>query len=110
MASKKAVIQLGFPTAAWDVNVNVPMLLLSIAGNCFAFPTSMRLLDIYIPEKLAAKFTGTQIRRARHPRDAGRVRPAAGAADHQAQDGHDARRDRQSGLPERAGRRRSGQR
>ncbi len=56
--TKKAVIQLGFSTAAWDVNVNVPMLLLSIAGNCFAFPTKMRLLDIYIPEKLANKFGG----------------------------------------------------
>jgi 2,3-diketo-5-methylthiopentyl-1-phosphate enolase len=56
--TKKAIIQLGFPTAAWDVNVNVPMLLLSIAGNCFAFPTKMRLLDIYIPEKLAQKFQG----------------------------------------------------
>jgi len=56
--TKKAVIQLGFPTAAWDVNVNVPMLLLSIAGNCFAFPSNMRLLDIYIPEKLAQKFQG----------------------------------------------------
>ena len=56
--TKKAIIQLGFPTAAWDVNVNVPMMLLSIAGNCFAFPTKMRLLDIYIPEKLAKKFQG----------------------------------------------------
>lgn len=56
--TKKAVIQLGFPTAAWDVNVNVPMMLLSIAGNCFAFPTNMRLLDIYIPKKLAGKFGG----------------------------------------------------
>ena len=51
--TKKAVIQMGFSTAAWDTNTNVPMLLLSIAGNCFAFPTSMRLLDIYIPKKLA---------------------------------------------------------
>jgi 2,3-diketo-5-methylthiopentyl-1-phosphate enolase len=56
--TKQAVIQLGFPTAAWDTNVNVPMLLLSIAGNCFAFPTKMRLLDVYIPEKLANKFQG----------------------------------------------------
>src|SRR5512137_2287939 len=56
--TKKAIIQLGFPTAAWDVNVNVPMLLLSIAGNCFAFPTKMRMLDMYIPEKLAQKFKG----------------------------------------------------
>lgn len=56
--TKKAVVQLGFSTAAWDVNVNVPMLLLSIAGNCFAFPTRMRLLDVYIPKKLAEKFGG----------------------------------------------------
>ncbi len=56
--TRKAIIQLGFPTAAWDVNVNVPMMLLSIAGNCFAFPTRMRLLDIYIPHKLASKFGG----------------------------------------------------
>ena len=56
--TKKAVIQLGFPTAAWDVNVNVPMLLLSIAGNCFAFPTKMRLLDIYIPGEAGQKFQG----------------------------------------------------
>ncbi|MCW5858511.1 MAG: hypothetical protein KIS63_09500 [Caldilineales bacterium] len=56
--TKKAVIQLGFSTAAWDVNTNVPMLLLSIAGNCFAFPTKMRLLDLYIPKKLAEKFKG----------------------------------------------------
>jgi len=56
--TKKAVIQLGFSTAAWDVNVNVPMMLLSIAGNCFAFPSNMRLLDVYIPQKLARKFQG----------------------------------------------------
>ena len=56
--TRKAVIQLGFPTAAWDVNVNVPMMLLSIAGNCFAFPTKMRLVDLFIPEKLARKFRG----------------------------------------------------
>src|SRR5512139_2506589 len=56
--TRKAIIRLGFSTAAWDVNVNVPMMLLSIAGNCFAFPTKMRLLDIYIPAKLAQKFQG----------------------------------------------------
>ncbi|MDH7485819.1 MAG: RuBisCO large subunit C-terminal-like domain-containing protein [Anaerolineae bacterium] len=56
--SKKAVIQLGFPIGAWDVNVNVPMMLLSISGNCFAFPTHMRLLDLYIPKKVADEFQG----------------------------------------------------
>jgi 2,3-diketo-5-methylthiopentyl-1-phosphate enolase len=56
--TKKAIIQLAFPTAAWDVNVNIPMILLSIAGNCFAFPTDSRLLDVYIPEKVAKHFQG----------------------------------------------------
>jgi len=55
---RKAIIQLGFPTAAWDVNVNVPMLLLSVAGNCFAYAKKVRLLDIYVPQKLAEKFQG----------------------------------------------------
>ncbi len=56
--TKKAVIQLGFPIGAWDVNVNVPMLLLSIAGNFFAFPTKSRLLDVVIPKKVADEFQG----------------------------------------------------
>ncbi|NLF02529.1 MAG: hypothetical protein GX601_16300 [Anaerolineales bacterium] len=56
--TKKAVIQLAFPTGAWDVNTNVPMILLSIAGNCFAFPSSIRLLDLYIPKKIAREFQG----------------------------------------------------
>ena len=108
--TKKAIIQLGFPTAAWDVNVNVPMMLLSIAGNCFAFPTKMRLLDIYIPEKLAKKFQGPKFGIPGVRTDPGRTRTAAHAPDHQAEDGHDTRRDRQSGIPERAGRGRSMQR
>lgn len=56
--TKKAVVQLGFPIGAWDVNVNVPMLLLSIAGNFFAFPTKSRLLDVAIPKKVADEFQG----------------------------------------------------
>jgi len=56
--TKKAVVQLGFPIGAWDVNVNVPMLLLSIAGNFFAFPTRTRLLDVVIPKKVADEFQG----------------------------------------------------
>lgn len=55
---KKAVVQLGFPIGAWDVNVNVPMLLLSIAGNFFAFPSKSRLLDVAIPKKVADEFQG----------------------------------------------------
>lgn len=56
--TKKAVVQLGFPIGAWDVNVNVPMLLLSIAGNFSAFPTKARLLDVVIPKKVADEFQG----------------------------------------------------
>ena len=61
--TKKAVIQLGFPTAAWDVHVNVPMLLLSIAGNCFAFPTKIRLLDLFVPRRAGQQIPGPQVRR-----------------------------------------------
>lgn len=56
--TKKAVVQLGFPIGAWDVNVNVPMLLLSIAGNFFVFPTKARLLDVVIPKMVADEFQG----------------------------------------------------
>ena len=56
--TKKAVIQLGFPVGNWEVPVNVPMLLLSIAGNYSAFSTKMRMLDLYIPEKVAREFHG----------------------------------------------------
>jgi 2,3-diketo-5-methylthiopentyl-1-phosphate enolase len=55
---KRAIVQLAFPTAAWDVNVNMPMLLLSISGNIFAFCDEVRLLDVYIPRSVAAKFNG----------------------------------------------------
>ncbi len=53
---KAAVIQCAFPIDAWIDNV--PMMLLSIAGNCFAFSDHLRLLDIAIPENLLAMFKG----------------------------------------------------
>ena len=56
--TKKAIVQLGFPIAAWEENVNVPMMLLSIMGNIPAFPTNMRMLDLYVPRSVAAKFKG----------------------------------------------------
>ena len=56
--TKAAVVQLGFPIDAWDVNLNVPMMLLTIAGNAFAFSTKVRLLDVYFPKELAARFKG----------------------------------------------------
>ncbi|MGE5221977.1 MAG: RuBisCO large subunit C-terminal-like domain-containing protein [Omnitrophica WOR_2 bacterium] len=56
--TKAAVIQLGFPIDAWDINLNVPMMLLTIAGNVFAFSTKARLLDVYFPKELAQRFKG----------------------------------------------------
>jgi 2,3-diketo-5-methylthiopentyl-1-phosphate enolase len=56
--TKKAIVQMAFPIAAWEENVNVPMLLLSIMGNIPAFPTNMRMLDLYVPPSVAAKFQG----------------------------------------------------
>ncbi len=53
---RAAVVQLAFPIDAWIDNV--PMMLLSIAGNCFAFSPKLRLLDVFIPEKQLAKFKG----------------------------------------------------
>jgi 2,3-diketo-5-methylthiopentyl-1-phosphate enolase len=53
---RAAVVQLAFPIAAWIDNV--PMMLLSIAGNCFAYSDKLRLLDVFIPDQLLAKFQG----------------------------------------------------
>lgn len=53
---KRAVIQLAFPIDAWQANV--PMILLSIAGNCFAYSAKLRLLDVYFPEDLLTHFKG----------------------------------------------------
>ena len=53
---RMAVVQVGFPIDAWIDNV--PMMLLSIAGNCFAYSPKLRLVDVFIPEKLLANFKG----------------------------------------------------
>lgn len=53
---KRAVIQLGFPIEAWEPNV--PMMLLSFSGNCFAYSKNLRLLDVFIPPELAKNFKG----------------------------------------------------
>jgi 2,3-diketo-5-methylthiopentyl-1-phosphate enolase len=53
---RAAVVQLAFPIDAWVDNV--PMMLLSIAGNCFAYSPKLRLLDVFFPENLLAKFKG----------------------------------------------------
>ncbi|NLV74146.1 MAG: hypothetical protein GXY52_05635 [Chloroflexi bacterium] len=56
--TKKAIVQLAFPIAAWEENVNVPMMLLSIMGNIPAFTNKMRMLDLYVPPTVAAKLGG----------------------------------------------------
>jgi 2,3-diketo-5-methylthiopentyl-1-phosphate enolase len=53
---KSAVIQLAFPINAW--HDNVPMMLLSIAGNCFAYSQRIRLLDVVFPENMVKNFRG----------------------------------------------------
>jgi 2,3-diketo-5-methylthiopentyl-1-phosphate enolase len=53
---KAAVVQFAFPIDAWIDNV--PMMLLSISGNCFAFSDHIRLLDVAIPDNLLACFQG----------------------------------------------------
>jgi 2,3-diketo-5-methylthiopentyl-1-phosphate enolase len=56
--TKAAVVQLGFPIDAWDTNLNVPMILLTVAGNAFAFSTKVRLLDVYFPPAVVQRFKG----------------------------------------------------
>ena len=53
---RRAVVQLAFPIDAWTDNV--AMMLLSIAGNCFAFCPKIRLLDVALPSDLLASFKG----------------------------------------------------
>ncbi len=56
--TKKAIIQLAFPTAAWDLNTNIPMMLLSVAGNIFIYSKKVKVLDVSFPESLVKKFKG----------------------------------------------------
>lgn len=53
---KQAIVQLAFPVDAWGDNV--PMMLLAIAGNCFAYSPRLRLLDIFLPKNFLAFFKG----------------------------------------------------
>ncbi|MBN1553587.1 MAG: hypothetical protein JXA11_02495 [Phycisphaerae bacterium] len=54
--TKSAVVQLAFPIRAWGDNV--PMMLLAIAGNCFAYSRNIMLTDLFIGKNLLAKFQG----------------------------------------------------
>jgi 2,3-diketo-5-methylthiopentyl-1-phosphate enolase len=53
---KSAVVQLAFPIRAWGDNV--PMMLLAVAGNCFAYSRNIMLTDLFIGKNLLAKFQG----------------------------------------------------
>ncbi len=53
---KRAIVQLAFPLAAWGNNIT--MMLLAIAGNCFAYSPSIRLLDVYLGENILKGFQG----------------------------------------------------
>ena len=55
-AVKSAVIQLAFPIRAWGDNL--PMMLLAIAGNCFAYSKHIMLTDLFIGKELLKKFQG----------------------------------------------------
>ncbi len=54
--TKAAVVQLAFPIRSWGDNV--PMMLLAIAGNCFAYSKNIMLTDLFIGKNLLAKFKG----------------------------------------------------
>jgi 2,3-diketo-5-methylthiopentyl-1-phosphate enolase len=56
--TKKAVIQIAYPTAAWDRNANIPMMMLQPMGNCFIFSTDFRLLDVAFPRNISQYFPG----------------------------------------------------
>ncbi len=56
--TKKAVIQIAYPTAAWDTHPNFPMMLLGPAGNCFIFSKAFRLLDVAFPPSISKRFPG----------------------------------------------------
>ena len=54
--TKSAVVQLAFPIRAWGDNV--PMMLLAIAGNCFAYSKDIMLTDLFIGKNLLSQFKG----------------------------------------------------
>ena len=57
---KAAIIQLGFPIDAWDTNLSVPMMLLTVSGNAFVFGDQVKLLDVYFPKEVADRFKGSK--------------------------------------------------
>jgi 2,3-diketo-5-methylthiopentyl-1-phosphate enolase len=54
--TKAAVVQLAFPIQAWGDNL--PMMLLAIAGNCFAYSKNIMLTDLFVGKNLLKHFKG----------------------------------------------------
>ena len=54
--TKAAVVQLAFPIQAWGDNL--PMMLLAIAGNCFAYSKNLMMTDLFIGKNLLKHFKG----------------------------------------------------
>ena len=54
--TKKAVIQIAYPTAAWEISPNLPMMLLGPAGNCFIFSSAFRVLDVAFPPTISTSW------------------------------------------------------
>jgi 2,3-diketo-5-methylthiopentyl-1-phosphate enolase len=53
---RQAMVQLAFPVAAWGDNIT--MMLLAIAGNCFAYSPHIRLVDLYLGDQFLKGFQG----------------------------------------------------
>jgi len=56
--SKKAVVQLAFPTKTFENNINIPMIFMSFAGNCFIYPEKLKLVDVSFAKKICDNFMG----------------------------------------------------
>jgi len=54
--TKKAIVQIALPIDAWQANA--PMLLLAVAGNCFAVSNKSRVLDVTFPKEIVEQFPG----------------------------------------------------
>ena len=54
--TKKAIVQIALPIDAWQANA--PMLLLAVAGNCFAVSNKSRVLDVTFPKSIVEQFPG----------------------------------------------------
>ncbi len=54
--TKKAIVQLALPIDAWEGSS--PMLMLAVAGNCFAVSNKSRVLDVQFPKEIVESYPG----------------------------------------------------